>query len=103
MLMLTHHVHSAYFGNLKCTEDNKLPQISTARELLKLGGSLGYEFNLSLCELERLHRGALCKHIRDSAAAIITIMKTETEYSIHLICFCFSPLCCLPRTHPLFP
>lgn len=49
VLMLTHHVHSAYSGYLKCTEDNKLQQISTAGELLKLGGSLGYKLNLEFC------------------------------------------------------
>lgn len=48
VLMLTHFVHSAHSGDLKCTEDNKLLQISAARELLELGSSLGYKFNSSL-------------------------------------------------------
>lgn len=100
VLMLTHHVHSAYSRDLKCMEDNKLQQASTARELLKLGGSLGYKFNSGLCELERLQSGELCKHNRDSTADIITIMKTKTGYSPDL--FQLSPPGCLLCTHP-FP
>lgn len=45
VVMLTYYVHSAHSGDLKRSEDNKLQQISAARELLKLGGSLGYKFN----------------------------------------------------------
>lgn len=103
VLMLTHHVHSAYSGDLKCTEDNKLSQISTARDLLTLRGSLVYKLNSSLCELEHLHRGALCKHNRDSTADIIAIMKTETGYSPDLFLFLLSRLLALCSSLPLFP
>lgn len=74
-LMLTHHVHSAYSVDLKCTEDNKPRQISTARELLKPGASLGYKFRSSLCETELLHGGQPRQHKRDSTADVMARRK----------------------------
>lgn len=79
VLMLSHKAaQSAYSGDLKCTEDNNLQQIWAAWELLELGGSLGYELNSGLCEVEHLHRGALCKHNRDPTADKIQVIKPET-------------------------
>lgn len=87
VLILSHKAaHSAYSGDLKCTGDNKLQQIGAAWELLKLGGSLGYELNSGLCEVEHLHRGALCKHNRDPTADKIQVIKPETLSS----CFHYS-------------
>lgn len=94
-LMLTHHVRSAYSVGLKCTEDNKLQQISTAKELLKPGGSLGYKFNSSLCVMELLHAGQLCQHKRDSTADMIAIMKTEMTAAL-----LFNPFLSLPSSLP---
>lgn len=79
---------SACSGDLKCTGDNKLQQIWAAWELLKLGGSLGYGLNPSMCEVEHLHRGALCKHNRDPTADKIQVIKPETLPS----CSCYPPL-----------
>lgn len=76
VLMLSHKAaQSAYSGDLKRT---KLQQIWAACELLKLGGSLGYELNSGLCEVEHLHRGAPCKHNRDPTADKIQVIKPET-------------------------
>lgn len=69
VLMLIHiAAPSAYSGDVKCTGDNKLQPNRAARDLLKLGGSLGYQLNSSLGEVEHLHRGALCKHNTDPTA-----------------------------------
>jgi len=68
--MVTHHVHSAFSGDLKRAGDNKLEQVSIAKELLKLGSSPEYKLNSSLKELEHLHGGPLCQHKEDFSADI---------------------------------
>lgn len=79
VLMLIHiAAPSAYSGDVKCTGDNKVQQIRATWELLKLGGSLGYKLNSSLCEEEHLHRGALCKHNTDPTADKIQVIKPVT-------------------------
>lgn len=95
VLMLIHiAAPSAYSGDVKFTGDNKLVQIRAAWELLKLGGSLGYELNSSLCEVEHLHRGALCKHNTDPTADKIQVIKPVTLSSRILLSHSFSPLFC---------
>lgn len=74
--VLAAHVHSAY---LKRTGDDKLQQISTAKELLKLGDSLDDELNSSLQKLEHLHKEPQCQHNRYSAADVRLIL---------IICIC---------------
>lgn len=79
VLMLIHvAAPSAYSGDVKCTGDNKLQQIQAAWGLLKLGGSLGYELNSSLCKEEHLHREALSKRNTDPTADKIQVIKPVT-------------------------
>lgn len=69
-------------------EDNKLKQISAARELLKPGVSLRYKFNESWDGLNICIEEHCVSRMRGPTADIITTLKTQTGSYPNLFLLC---------------